>query len=162
MMPLRGVWVILYHSGSARVGRVWPASAKPLEILCRGWELNPSHREDRQWTIPLSYHSYLLGDISADVTIWLWQQTKHILESNLVSRAKPGYITQYTTTDFRCFYRLVCAWSALDYMQFESGLVSDLKSKVLLSFQMDPSNTRLEPINGNRVVFLGNWNYFQA
>ena len=30
--------------------------AKSLEILRRGWELNPGHGEDRQWAIPLSYH----------------------------------------------------------------------------------------------------------
>jgi len=29
---------------------------KSLEILHRGWELNPGHGEDRQWASPLSYH----------------------------------------------------------------------------------------------------------
>ena len=33
------------------VGRVWSAGEKPLEILCHGWELNPGHKEDRQWAI---------------------------------------------------------------------------------------------------------------
>jgi len=28
----------------------------PFELLHHGWELNPGHREDRQWAIPLSYH----------------------------------------------------------------------------------------------------------
>ena len=37
------------HAGSGRVGRVWSAREKSLEILHRGWELNPGHREDRQW-----------------------------------------------------------------------------------------------------------------
>ena len=44
------------HAGSGRVGRVWSPRNKSLEILCRDWELNPGHREDRQWAIPLSCH----------------------------------------------------------------------------------------------------------
>ena len=44
------------HAGSGRVDRVWSAREKSLKILQRGWELNPGHREDRQWAIPLSYH----------------------------------------------------------------------------------------------------------
>ena len=35
---------------------VWSAREKSLEILRRGWELNPGHGEDRQWAIPLTYH----------------------------------------------------------------------------------------------------------
>ena len=37
---------------------MWSARAKSLEILRRGCELNPDHREDRQWAIPLSYHDW--------------------------------------------------------------------------------------------------------
>jgi len=43
-------WLVL-RSRSAR--------EKFLEILRRGWELNPGHKEDRQWAIPLSYHDWL-------------------------------------------------------------------------------------------------------
>jgi len=55
---LRGDWAIFCHSGSGRVGRVWSAREKSLGILRRGWELNPGHREDRHWAIPLSYHGW--------------------------------------------------------------------------------------------------------
>ena len=44
----------------AQVGRAWSAKEKSLEILRRGWESNPGHREDRQWAIPLSCHDWLL------------------------------------------------------------------------------------------------------
>ena len=54
-----GGWATFCHAGSGRVGRVWSAREKSLEILRRGWELNPGHREDRQWAIPLSYHDWL-------------------------------------------------------------------------------------------------------
>jgi len=56
VVPLRGDWAIFYHAGSGRVGRVWSAREKSLEILRHGWELNPGRRKDRQWAIPLSYH----------------------------------------------------------------------------------------------------------
>jgi len=59
VVSLRGDWAIFYHPGSGRVGRVWSAREKSLEILRRGWELNPDHRKDRQWAIPLSYHDWL-------------------------------------------------------------------------------------------------------
>jgi len=52
---LRGDWAVFCHTGSGRVGRVRSAREKSLEILLRGWELNPGHEEDRQWAIPLSY-----------------------------------------------------------------------------------------------------------
>ena len=58
---LRGDWAIFCHAGSGRVGRVRSAREKSLEILRRGWELNPGHGEDRQWAIPLSYHDWLFG-----------------------------------------------------------------------------------------------------
>jgi len=54
---LRGDWAIFCHAGSGRVGRVWSAREKSLEILRHGGELNPGHGEDRQWAIPLSYHN---------------------------------------------------------------------------------------------------------
>ena len=41
------------------------SQGKSLEILRRGWELNPGHGEDRQWAIPLSYHDWLLLDIGS-------------------------------------------------------------------------------------------------
>jgi len=50
-------WVLFWHSGSERVGRVSSARDKSLEIL--GWKLNPGHREDRRWDsfiLPQSYH----------------------------------------------------------------------------------------------------------
>ena len=53
---LRGDCAIFCHAGSERVGRVWSAREKSLEILRHGWELNPGHGEDRQWAIPPSYH----------------------------------------------------------------------------------------------------------
>jgi len=40
MVQLRGDWAIFCHTGSGRVGRVWSAREKSLEILHRGWELN--------------------------------------------------------------------------------------------------------------------------
>jgi len=52
--PLRGDWAIFCHAGSGRVGRVWSARKNSLEILRRGWELNPGHREDSEllhWVI---------------------------------------------------------------------------------------------------------------
>jgi len=58
VVPLRGDWAIFCHAGSGRVGRVRSAREKSLEILRRGLELNPGHGEDRQWTIPLSYHGW--------------------------------------------------------------------------------------------------------
>jgi len=54
VVPLRGDWAIFCHACSGRVGR-----KTILKILHRGWELNPVHREDRQWAIPLSYHDWL-------------------------------------------------------------------------------------------------------
>jgi len=48
LQPLRGDRDIFCHGGSGRVGRVWSAREKSLEILRRGRELNPGHREDRQ------------------------------------------------------------------------------------------------------------------
>ena len=56
VVSLRGDWAIFCYAGSGRVGRVWSARENSLEILRRGWELNPGHRENRQWAIPLSYH----------------------------------------------------------------------------------------------------------
>ena len=47
VVSLRGDWAIFCHAGSGRVGRVWSAREKSLKISCRGWELNPGHREDR-------------------------------------------------------------------------------------------------------------------
>jgi len=58
VVSLRGDWAIFCHAGSRRVGRVRSAREKSLEILCRGWELNPGGGEDRQWAIPLSYHGW--------------------------------------------------------------------------------------------------------
>jgi len=34
------------------------ARGNSLEILRRGWESNPGHREDRPWAIPLSYRAW--------------------------------------------------------------------------------------------------------
>jgi len=59
VVSLRGDWAIFCHAGSGRVGKVRSAIEKSLEILRRGWELNPGHGEDRQWAIPLSYHDWL-------------------------------------------------------------------------------------------------------
>jgi len=59
VVSLRGDWAIFCHAGSGRVGRVWSARGKSLEILRRGWESNPGHREDRQRAFPLSYHDWL-------------------------------------------------------------------------------------------------------
>ena len=58
VVSLRGDWAIFCHAGSERVGRVWSAREKSIEILRRGWELNPGHREDKQLTIPLIYHDW--------------------------------------------------------------------------------------------------------
>ena len=72
-------WAIFCHAGSGRVGRVRSAREKSLEILCRGWELNPGHGEDRQWAIPLSYHDWLayftgikISSVSLASCIWSW------------------------------------------------------------------------------------------
>jgi len=35
---------------------MWSARKKSFEILYDGRELNPGHRKERQWAIPLSYH----------------------------------------------------------------------------------------------------------
>jgi len=59
VVSLREDWAIFCHAGSGRVGRVRSVREKSLEILRRGWELNPGHGEDRQWAIPLSYHDRL-------------------------------------------------------------------------------------------------------
>jgi len=59
VVSLREDWAIFCHAGSGRVGRVRSAGEKSLEILRRGWELNPDHGEHRQWAIPLSYHDWL-------------------------------------------------------------------------------------------------------
>jgi len=61
VMSLRGDWAIFCHAGSGWVGRVRSAREKSLEILRRGWELNPGHGEDRKWAIPLSYHDWLVN-----------------------------------------------------------------------------------------------------
>jgi len=60
VVSLREDWAIFCHAGSGRVGRVRSAREKSLEILRRGWELNPGHGEDRQWAIPQSYHDHVL------------------------------------------------------------------------------------------------------
>ena len=57
VMSLRGDWPFFCHAGSGLVGRVRSAREKSLEILRRGWVLNPGHR-GRQWAIPLSYHDH--------------------------------------------------------------------------------------------------------
>ena len=49
VVSLRGDWAIFRHAGSGRVSRVQSPREKSLGILRRGWELNPGHREDRQW-----------------------------------------------------------------------------------------------------------------
>jgi len=54
--------------------RIWRSvisQAKSLEIFCHGRELNPCHREDRQWAIPLSYHDWrnVLSQINSS---FLW------------------------------------------------------------------------------------------
>ena len=49
VVPLRGDWAIFCHAGSGRVGRVWSAKEKSLEILRHSRELNPGNREDRQY-----------------------------------------------------------------------------------------------------------------
>jgi len=59
VVSLRGDWANFCHAGPGRVGRVWSAREKSLEILRRGWELNPGHGEDRQWDIPPCYHDWL-------------------------------------------------------------------------------------------------------
>jgi len=59
MLSLRGAWAVFYNAGSGQVGKVWSARKKSLGILRRGWELNPGHREARQWAIPLSYQDCL-------------------------------------------------------------------------------------------------------
>ena len=59
VVSLREDLAIFCHGGSGLVGRVRSARGKSLEILRRGWELNPGHGEDRQWAIPLSYHDWL-------------------------------------------------------------------------------------------------------
>ena len=68
VVSLRGDWAIFCHAGSGRVGRVLSAREKSLEILRRGWELNPGHGEDRQGAIPLSYHGWICTLYS--VVIW--------------------------------------------------------------------------------------------
>ena len=55
MVSLSGDWAGFCNAGSGRVCKVWSARKKSLGILRRGWELNPGHREARQWAIPLSY-----------------------------------------------------------------------------------------------------------
>ena len=51
VVSLRRDWAIFCHAGSGRVGRVWSAREKSFKILHRGRELNPGHKEDRQWAI---------------------------------------------------------------------------------------------------------------
>ena len=70
-VSLRGHWTIFCHTGSGRVGRVWSAREKSFEILLRGWELNPGHRGDRPWAIPLSYHDWVTHPL-AYVIIQCW------------------------------------------------------------------------------------------
>jgi len=67
VVSLRGDWAIFCHAGSGRVG-VWSAREKSLEMLRRGWELNPGHREDRQWAIP---HADLIFVILFGSYSWL-------------------------------------------------------------------------------------------
>jgi len=43
VVSLRGDLVIFCHTGSGRVGRVWSAREKSLEILRHGGEFNPGH-----------------------------------------------------------------------------------------------------------------------
>ena len=85
-VSLRGDWASFYNAGSGRVGRVWSAREKSLEILRRGWELNPGHGEDRQWAIPLSYHD--CRGLEAQKSQWCWQKehpTNSLLSFNKVS-----------------------------------------------------------------------------
>ena len=59
VVSLRGDCAIFCHAGSGRVGRMRSAREKSREILRRGREFNPGHREDRQqdiFVLPLSYH----------------------------------------------------------------------------------------------------------
>jgi len=59
VVPLGGDWTLFCHAGSGRVGRVLSTRENSLEILHLCRELNPGHREDRQWdtfVLPLSYH----------------------------------------------------------------------------------------------------------
>ena len=60
VVSLRVGCVVFCHTGPGRVGRMWSAREKSLEILYHGWELNPDHGEDRQWDtfiLPLSYQA---------------------------------------------------------------------------------------------------------
>jgi len=71
-VSLRGHWAIFCHAGSGRVGGVRSAREKSLEVLPHGWELNPGHREDRQWAIPLSYHDWnrSIAGVFSLISIW--------------------------------------------------------------------------------------------
>ena len=82
----QGDWVIFCHAGSVRVGRVWSAKEKSLEILRHGRKLNPGHGEDRQWDtfiLPLSYHEWLavnevyefIQHAQHSTHIWLYNQS---------------------------------------------------------------------------------------
>ena len=56
LSPLPATQWLVLRSRSAR--------EKSLEILRRDWELNPGHRENRQWAIPLSYHDWLCTQLN--------------------------------------------------------------------------------------------------
>ena len=43
------IWAIFCHICRGRVDRVWLARETFIEILCRGWELNPGYEDDRKW-----------------------------------------------------------------------------------------------------------------
>jgi len=65
VVPLRGGEIEPFSATLAQDN--WQSvfsQAKSLEILRHGWDLNPGHREDRQWDafiLPLSYHDWLIN-----------------------------------------------------------------------------------------------------
>jgi len=110
VVSLRGDLACFCHAGSGRVGRVWSVREKSLEMLRRGWELNPGHKEDRQWAIPLSYHDhwFCFGlDImcGAHTVSWIQTQIAAIASPTLYHRAAPlsHPVAQGTNSRFSLF-----------------------------------------------------------
>ena len=71
-VPLRGGWAIFCHAGSNGLAECDQPGENPWKTPYHGRELNPGHKEARQWDsfikFPLSYH---------DLTVIIYDKEKH-------------------------------------------------------------------------------------
>ena len=74
VVSLRGDWAIFCHAGSGRVGRVWSAREKSLEILKPWLGIEPGPRGGQTVSYPTE-----LSWLTEDLTMKIWIESKRKL-----------------------------------------------------------------------------------